>query len=199
MQRSLADVDAIHKDRAGTSAVTPSDALRGVILDAARAGRPTWPVLRGLEVPRLELVPIDVPYGDGRAYMPPGEASLIDARLVLHNDALLALDTNHGIALSRAYANSTAGAQLRALAPAALRDVCGYPLEDRSPESPSVCGYLKFSDKRAAARAVTRGRNLWPKLAAWPWWALNPKGGRLPDEWWTQPRVSEAFAVWRSG
>jgi hypothetical protein len=186
-------------DRTEASAVTPGDALRGAILEAARAGRPAWPVLRGLKVPRLEQVPIDVPYGDGRAYMPPGEAFLDRARLALHEDALLALETDNGLALSRAYANSTACAQLRALAAAALRDVCGYPLDDRDTGRPSVCGYLGFGEKRAAGRAVTRGRTLWPKLAAWPWWALNPEGGPLPRKWWAQPRVVETLDVWRSG
>ncbi len=57
-------------------------------------------------MPRLEQVPIDVPYGDGRAYMPPGEAFLDRVRLALHEDALLALETDNGLALSRAYATA---------------------------------------------------------------------------------------------
>jgi hypothetical protein len=187
-------------DRSDVAAVTPGDALRALILEAAEAGRPTWPVFHGLAVPRLELVPVEVPYGDGRAFVPPAEALGRDARrLVIHEAALVAIETMHPAAVERANRNAKARPQLRQLAAAALRDVCGYPLDDRDADKPSICGsFDDFGDWRAAQRAVAAGRRLWPTLAAWPWWgAVTNEGG--PLEWWTDSRVLERFAVWRSG
>lgn len=185
-------------DREDGFQVTPGEDLRALILETAEHGRPAWPVLRGLVVPRLTLVPVAVGYGDGWAYVPPGEALSKPASSHLHSDALLLLETAHPTASAHAHANRSARAQLRALVAAALRDVCGYPIDAPSSDAHSVCAYLGTQTPVVASKVVTRGRKLWAKLAAWPWWALNPQGGPLPKDWWTQPRVIHTLEVWRS-
>lgn len=185
-------------DRSDACAVTPGDALRETILDVAASGRPAWSVMYGVKVPRLELVPVDVPYGNGRAYISPGES--LDRgprRAVLRDATLLAIETQHPDLVEKANRDPKAEAQLRQLAGAALHDICGLPYFDRG--APCVADALGLGSERAAQRVVSTGRRLWPTLAAWPWWLLNPRGGRLPAKWWTQPRVLETFAVWRSG
>lgn len=182
-------------DRRRASAVTPVEQLPETIEAAARSGRPVWVfppwplpenrLHRRLQVPRLE-------------FATPGAKSLPEARLAVHEDALLALETGHEIAFRRAYANSTSNAQLRSLVAAALRDIYDDPLDSREHDM-TVCGLLGFSNERTASDSILRGRKLWVLLAAWPWWALDYKGGRLPKNWRTLPRVAEAFAMWRSG
>jgi hypothetical protein len=180
----------------GACRVRAGDALRKAILRASQAGRPTWPVLGGLKVPRLDSVPWDA-HGGGRVHVPPGEWYLQRAAREIHEDALLALRSMDAIAVRRANENRLARGQLRALAAAALRDVCDYPVSSKDADE-SVFDVLEYKDVRGASHAVERGRELWPVLGAWPWWGLNPKGSARV-EWWEDPRVVERFAVWHAG
>jgi hypothetical protein len=143
------------------------DALQGVrseILEAERIGRPTF-AIAGLVVPRLELVPVAVEYGDGHAYVPPAEA-FAPRKLPLSNG------------------------QQRACRAAILHDLHGM-------SHVGLCEELQYEWPDTAKKTVKKGRKLLAGLAAWPWWALNPQGGPLPDQWWTEPYVTETFAVWR--
>jgi hypothetical protein len=172
----------VRNDRAPIFAVTPKgDALRREILDAAAHGRPSW------KVPTLDL---RVPMLEGVA------ESVAPARWLgsFSRETILALETGHPYAVEIALENERVKDQLRRLAAAAIYDVCGRPYDGTDD---SVCATLGYGDRRAAVRAVSAGRQLWPKLAAWPWWALNPTGGALDDEWWATPRVVETFWAWR--
>lgn len=72
----------------------------------------------------------------------------------------------------------------------------------------SIKDHLSYSSTRGARDAIYSGRVLWSKLAAWPWWALahcRPRDqsldqwlrAPLPAEWWTLPRVVDAFNAWQ--
>jgi len=107
-------------------------------------------------------------------------------------------------------------------APADYRErVPGGPVYD--PSAKSVSGHLSYGmryldgarprppctededrlsycndDGRSARRAVEKGRALWAKLSAWPWWSLGALDGyRLPDDWRSQTQVVLDFAAWR--
>jgi hypothetical protein len=72
----------------------------------------------------------------------------------------------------------------------------------RPPQSEEEDREAVSADARAARRAVVRGRSLWAKLAAWPWWPLA--AGKhlaglhsLPNDWWTIPDVVANWWAWR--
>ena len=188
--------------RIAAFAVTPGDDLRRLILESANAGRPTFTVARGLQVPRLDLVPFPR-HGGGTVLLPPNEA--LDrgpAVRAFHRDALVAIESMNPDAVEKANSNSRARAQLRQLYAAALRDVAGLLLYSRDPNRQAIGGplggQLGLSDRSASQRTVRAGRRLWPTLAAWPWWGASTSSlGAF--NWWTDPTVLERFAVWQSG
>ncbi|MGI8730827.1 MAG: hypothetical protein ACR2LK_12710 [Solirubrobacteraceae bacterium] len=47
---------------------------------------------------------------------------------------------------------------------------------------------------RTAERWISDGRAILSKLGAWPW-CLSP-AGRLPADWWREPRFAEELATW---
>jgi hypothetical protein len=144
-------------------------------------------------VPQLEVVPVGNALMSPAEYMRGFQAARL-GRQRIDPDVLLALRTADPYAIKRVCENSDNLARFRDLAAAALRDVCDWPYDGTDY---SICGYLGYGDRNTATRCITRGRKLWATLAAWPWWALNPTGGRLPNEWWALPRVVETFAAWR--
>jgi hypothetical protein len=175
----------------------PGDDLREAILDGAKAKCPTWGVPTfetALRVPRLERVPGDAYPSGRRPLINPHEAGLEDARMALSRDALVALRTDHPEDVAHALGSRHPQDQLRALVVAALLDVAGFPLDH---EAYAKIGYeSEYNRERTVQKAANRGRQLWAKLAAWPWWALGPRSGPL-GIWWTEPRVVEAFTAWR--
>lgn len=171
-----------------------------------RAGVPTW------EVPTAWFEEILEPavaarrrptwFARGRIYVPRltfthEQASLHNAQTALEVGTLLVLEAPGAQAALGAWQNERVRAQLKQLAAAALTDVIGLPIYSKKGDR-SVAALLDWNE-RWTREAVTTGRRLWPKLSAWPWWALNPQGGSLPPKWWTIPRVIESLAAWRAG
>ncbi len=55
--------------------------------------------------------------------------------------------------------------------------------------------YGEHGTESSQVRAVVRkGRALWRSLGAWPWSSCPP--GRLPAEWWLDPKVQSDFRAW---
>lgn len=106
-------------------------------------------------------------------------------------------------------------AQLTRLGAAALKDIAGL-------SRAAVCEWIgpptisnerrraimagepsdqhQGGDLRATGRQIAEGRELWVRLAAWPWWSLADAGesvaGGLPGKWWELPRVREVLGAW---
>jgi hypothetical protein len=103
--------------------------------------------------------------------------------------------------------------ELKALAAAALIDVAGLSQaaiqewlrpETSNERRPGIMAGVPAEshqgDTRSTGRRIERGRRLWIRLAAWPWWAVVDAGedvaGGMPRRWWGLPRVIETHRTW---
>lgn len=194
----MADADLNARTKTALTWCAPGEDLRVAIL---MAGRPTYPVLDGLAVPRLEHVPMCYAMSsradDERRTALVRPAELNGRFPLLDQETRRALLTPSEETVRLAVEKSHARGQLRFLAAAALRDVAGLDLLDVGRE----LGYV-IKDKRGRAvrhvtgRAADKGADLWRSLAAWPWWGLP--AGPLPEAWWELLDVIERFEVWRT-
>ena len=180
-----------------------------LILHGARAGRPTWSLghIEGARmkvdrrwqdwapfeilVPRLEHTHESLNYAAARTEL--GD-EMVDA-LMFGNARTLGRILNGA-------PKKTPHVQVRWLTAAALYDVYDWPTDS---DERSICGYLDGSlddscptTERGARKAICKGRGLWGKLAAWPWWGLDPHGQLGGSLGWKQdPDVQSRFEMWR--
>jgi hypothetical protein len=118
-----------------------------------------------------------------------------------HPNSLSTVATRTGdlLAAGLALENEQEVATLRYLAVAAQRDILGmsendiadrfaYNLDDQGEPT-------RKEPERSVRRAAERGRQKWSKLGAWPWWCCRPPSP-LPQDWWSEPAISEALARW---
>lgn len=120
------------------------------------------------------------------------------------------LDTGHPITGERVLQKPHAFAQMRDLTAAAWLDIGGAAIDDlRIHMRPDLAS---MHDRREGNKVVNsyarRGRRLWVKLGAWPWWPIASAwadGGKhpplsnwekLPSEWWRLPRVVKCWHAW---
>jgi hypothetical protein len=122
---------------------------------------------------------------------PPVESPLA----VLPHSLVLVLETQDPIAFQQLGKNDFDLG--RCLYAAALWDILGLAWE-------KIAEHLGFSGKdseRSARRVISRGRELWSRIGAWPWWYFPPVGS-IPREWRKHggsPHVKAAFATWATG
>jgi hypothetical protein len=184
------------------NSLRPGGGLVDAIVDGKRAGRAVW-LLTDLLVPRLRQVAYGPVRRGGYVLVSPAEEAYnACGRAFLRPELAVALDHPSDESMLLLFEKPSAKAQARHLAAAAIHDVLGWPLAGRQGHScrESVAYHLAYSGRRSASDAVESGRQLWRKLAAWPWWPLGWLGhttGRLPDGWWTLPEVVANFEGWR--
>jgi hypothetical protein len=172
------------------------------------AGRPVW-VVGDACVPRLTQVPVLRRDGTYAIAQPAEDALNARGRPWLLPELAMALDHLSEESASALLKNEDAKAQARWLIAAAYRDILRLRpwVEDggsweHDPTQDSIASVLGYGSRDTARKAVRRGRDLWPRLAAWPWWPLRAGGywpgrGPLPDPWWTLPLVAASFDAWR--
>jgi hypothetical protein len=117
---------------------------------------------------------------------------------------LAALETGNTHAGDAATERERPRATLRFLAAAAMFDVAAIPESHIAPQLGYVVDETEVRGverSRPARNAVEKGRQLWRRLGAWPWWCWQPddgkrKRGRLPDGWQDNLEVREALEAW---
>jgi hypothetical protein len=152
------------------------------LLDGQREGRPVLFSWEGLPVPRLKWTSED---HERPLALPQA------AWVAVRTEDPDAFDLAYGMALE----NERVRAPLRFLAAAALRDICAWGPEEITAE-------LFRDDPKSAKRAAKRGRLLWARLGAWPWWGAHhwfsqSPGSALPAAWWENSAATEALHDWR--
>lgn len=202
---SLKNRSRSEKDSSGCVAVPPGPTL---LSSFTRRNQDVYRPSPGVAVPCLRLAPGP----DGYEVEPPqlhdferAPGSVLRPRVA----SWLAQPRAQG-----SYADQLNGddlAQLRDLAAAALLDVGGLSqaqarewIEDPitgSRRTTLLSGAeAAYGDPRSNRRRAARGRRLWVRLAAWPWWSIadagHPMSGPLPTGWWTLPRVMETMRSW---
>ncbi|HEX7630210.1 MAG TPA: hypothetical protein VF431_07695 [Candidatus Methylomirabilis sp.] len=178
--------------------IAPGSELLALIKHMARqgCGRPVYRALDGIVIPGLR----------GTAEWHRHSRDPLNYHL--RPEVAGYLDTGHPFAAESAMGKPHAIAQLRQLMVAVWKDL-GAETAD------VIYNHLgDTKDDRRAAQDVYRdarkGRSLWVKLGAWPWWPISaayadgedgPLGlGRgLPAKWWELPRVIATFEAWRTG
>lgn len=186
------------------NSLPPGDALVDAIVAGRGAGRPTWVLTHLVVVPRLQQVAYGAVGQSGYVLIQPHEEAVnARGRSFLRPELAVALDAPSEESARLLFDKPHALAQARHLAAAAIHDVLGWPLARRacpgSSAERNVAYHLEYSGRRSARDAVESGRQLWRRLAAWPWWPLGCLGhnrGTLPDEWWTLPLVAANLAAW---
>lgn len=114
-------------------------------------------------------------------------------------EVLAALESNNSFSWEIVIAKKGARAKVRFLTAAALRDILN--LDEREIavqleyEIDEVEHERDIERSRAARAAVEKGRGLWAKLGAWPWWCSRPPG-TLPSDWWHEAEVAKALHAW---
>jgi hypothetical protein len=207
------------KDRKRSSPVPlPSPSLLSSFI---RRGRPAYRPAPGIAVPRLEQVPrrdgvlvVPLELHESRQMCDPQ----LKRRRRFQGEPLPRprvarwLDRPESEARKIDF-NRDELSELEALAAAALRDVAGLSeAEVREWLSPEIsnqrqCGIMAGvpatchqGDTRSTRRRIARGRRLWVRLAAWPWWPVVDAGGDVaggvPRRWWELPRVAETHRTW---
>jgi DNA-binding XRE family transcriptional regulator len=164
------------------------EGLRWAILEGEREGCATLSAVRGLSVPRCwQISRLSVAEELVVRHRPP----LTRPPLQVRPDVWAVLVGREvepaEAAINAACSNRRARAQLRRLAAAAMRDICGLCWAE-------VAAALE-SDARSCKRDATIGRGLLRALRAWPWVAL-PEG--VPAAGWEREEaVLVAWALWR--
>jgi hypothetical protein len=172
-----------------------------------RKGRPVYRLAAGVAAPRLETVTSSlgqvIPQ-ELHAFRRAPE-SVLRLRVASWMENPLAQETR-SVALDRNDRD-----QINALASAALTDIADLSLlqtrewiEDPidSPRRRELMAGADpdRGDTRSTVRRNTRGRQLWARVGAWPWWAIADAGfkfdGRLPQRWWEIDRIAETFSCW---
>jgi hypothetical protein len=209
----------LDEDRKRGSPVPPPGP--SLLSSLIRRGRPAYRPAPGIAVPRLEQVP-----GPDGVFVVPLELDeyrrtsdrQLEFKRRLGDEPLLrprvARSLDHPESGAREIDfNRDELSELKALAAAALHDVAGRSQaavqEWLSPEisNQRQCGIMAGvpadshqGDTRSTRRRIERGRRLWVRLAAWPWWAVVDAGedvaGGMPRRWWELPRVVDTHRVW---
>jgi hypothetical protein len=176
-----------------------------------RRGRPVYRPAPGIAVPCLEQVP-----GAHRFVVVPKERHCYRRapQGVLRLRVAAWLDQPDAQGTRSHFLDTDDLAQLKALAAAALRDVAGLPeaavrewiglptgsATRRVAIMSGVPSEDHQGDTRSTRRQIARGRRLWVRLAAWPWWAAVDAGedvaAGMPRRWWELPRVVETHRTW---
>jgi len=190
-------------EKTGPNSLRPGVHLVDLILAVQNDGRPVWQI-EDIVIPRLTRVAYGPQQrGDYALVQPAEEASNARGRPFLRPQLAAVLDCQNVDSFQQLLAKPSARTQARHLSAAAFHDVLGWPLAGKPgrPFTETIAHHLEFEGgRRSASDAVESGRELWRKLAAWPWWPLGRLGhirGPLPDEWWTLPCVAANFDAWR--
>lgn len=176
---TMGDVRSPEKGRSGGPYGPPlpvGEDLRLAILERERAGCLTYPVVRHLSVPRLWQVPQRTGPGELVVHFRSLRARPLEVRPDVWSVLAVREIESVWAVIESASRNRDARAQLRRLAAAALRDICGWSWE----EVVAALEYRDADDRRCRGDAA-RGRRHWRALRAWPWVALP--AGPPPDGW----------------
>ncbi|MEJ7804017.1 MAG: hypothetical protein WKH68_11715 [Candidatus Limnocylindria bacterium] len=190
-------------EKTDPNSLRPGGHLVDLILAAQNDGRPVWQ-LEDVVIPRLKQVAYGPQQrGDYALVTPAEEAWNARGRPFLRPQLAAVLDCQSVDSFQQLLAKPSARIQARHLSAAAFHDVLGWPLAGKPgvPFTETIAHHLGLDGgRRSASQAVESGRELWRKLAAWPWWPLGRLGyirGPLPEEWWMLPYVSANFDAWR--
>lgn len=193
MPSTVTDAGLRHKGRTSAFSVPPGNDLRELLLLGATASRPVFWLTEELAVPRLSFVPTRRRSGGYSFTSPREEASNEDGRAQagLRTPCSLALDSISADASRNLREHNGAVRQFAYLYAAALRDIAGIP-------SDAIATELDYSETATARRAARKGRQLWVRLAAWPWWSIGSEGckGGLPEDWWQFEDCQLTLAGW---
>lgn len=178
----------------------PGRQLAELIAEGAEAGCPVWLVRRSWDdpdQPRAQLLAVPRLWWTSNGYRP-------EIHSVLPWHILQAMETGVEFEPHVAMRKPQQLAKLLHLQAAVLRDVLAVSETeiakllrygvDSSERDRDGCDRTR---SRSARDAVEKGRQLWAKVGAWPWWCYQPPDGKLPDRWWSEPAIIEALAVWR--
>jgi hypothetical protein len=188
--------DDSQKHRNDAKSVPPGPKLAALIDSAICRDRPGCWIGRlpgsdrRLGVPNVRAVRFTE---SGRHKLSPPVESLL---AVLPHRLVLVLESWDPVAFQQLRPQDhSAGRRLYA---AALRDILGLPKEEVAKQ----CGYGgEDLGMRKAREAISRGRKLWSRVGAWPWWYFEP-AGQPPRNWHAHGGnviLDAALLTWETG